>query len=225
MRKSLYYRLCELRNIISTVRFNFHYFGIKGVIIRPIVFYTKARLRDMKGEIILNTPMRHSIVSLGIPGNEMFPYSTPIIWSDQGGKITIDDSFGTNGGASFVIRNGASLHIEGKSSFGYNLRLLCSESITISREVLGSWDVTIMDTDSHYFEDINSHQLSKFSKPIYINSHCFIGSHATILKGSSLPVGAVIAAHAVVAGKLYESESLYAGIPAKLVKKNIRYNH
>ena len=110
------------------------------------------------------------MISIGLPGNEMFAYNTPNIWNDQGGQIIFQGSFGTNPGASFVIRNNALLQIGNKSSFGQNLRILCSKEITIGKELLASWDITIMDTDSHYFKNMETEMLSESSKAITISS-------------------------------------------------------
>ncbi|WP_297676521.1 DapH/DapD/GlmU-related protein [uncultured Bacteroides sp.] len=175
----------------------------------------------MKGKIILPQNIHFSIASIGLPGNEMFAYNTPNIWNDQGGKIIFQGSFGTNPGASFVIRNNALLQIGDKSSFGQNLRILCSKGITIGKELLASWDITIMDTDSHYFDE--NGKISEFSNEISIGNHCFIGSGASILKGTSIADNVVIASQAVASGKLSEASALYAGVPAIIKKHNIKY--
>lgn len=221
MRRSLYYKWCMLKNLPYTLRFNFHYFKPSIAFRLPVVFYSPVKLRSMKGKIVLSENIRFSIVSIGLPGNEMFVYNTPNIWNDQGGQIIFQGSFGTNPGASFVIRNNALLQIGDKSSFGQNLRILCSKEITIGKELLASWNITIMDTDSHYF-DVDG-KLSEFSNGITIGNHCFIGSNASVLKGTSIADNAVIASHAVVSGKLLESSALYAGVPAIIKRHNIKY--
>jgi carbonic anhydrase/acetyltransferase-like protein (isoleucine patch superfamily) len=69
--------------------------------------------------------------------------------------------------------------------------------------------------------DIN---LSKqISSPINIGAYCFIGSRAILLPGSSVPFCSVVAAGAVVCEKLTNRFSLYAGVPARFVKR-IRTN-
>ncbi len=221
MGRSLYYKWCMLKNLPYTLRFNFHYFKPNIAFHLPIVFYSPVKLRSMKGKIILPENIRFSIISIGLPGNEMFAYNTPNIWNDQGGQIIFQGSFGTNPGASFVIRNKALLQIGDKSSFGQNLKILCSKDIKIGEELLASWDITIMDTDSHYF-DIGG-KLSEFSSGISIGNHCFIGSGASILKGTSIADNVVIASQAVVSGNLLESSVLYAGVPARIKKHNIKY--
>lgn len=225
MRKSIYYHFCELKHICSTLRFNYHYFGWKGVWIRPVVFYSLVKIRDMKGCVKFNSAMRHAMVAIGLPGNEMFPYNTPNIWSDQGGQIIFDGTFGTNPGASFVIRKNAILHIGQHSSFGQNLKILCSKEIYIGTELLASWNITIMDTDSHYFVNCNTGEFNEISKSIYIGKHCFIGSASTLLKGSKLPNYSVVASHALITSCFDQEKALYAGVPAKLVKSDITYHH
>lgn len=225
MRKSLYYKWCMLKNLPYTLRFNFHYFKPSIAFHLPIVFYSPVKLRSMKGKIILPENIRFSIISIGLPGNEMFAYNTPNIWNDQGGQIIFQGSFGTNPGASFVIRNNALLQIGAKSSFGQNLKILCSKDIKMGEELLASWDITIMDTDSHYFFNLKTDELSEFSKPIEIGNHCFIGSSSCILKGSRLPHGAIVASHSIITKIMEKENSLYGGIPAKHIKSDIIYHH
>lgn len=223
MTKSQFYKLCILRHIISTIYFNIHYLGWKKGWRLPIVFLSPIKLRELKGSILINHPIEYAMISIGIPGNEMFDYNTPCIWCNQGGVVEFDGSFGTNPGASFVIRKDARLVLGEHSSFGQNLRILCSNQISIGSELLGSWDVTIMDTDSHQFENTQTNEISTNSKAISIGDHCFIGNGVTILKGTEVPDNSVIAAKAVVAKPLPEPSSLYAGTPAVLVKRNLRY--
>lgn len=221
MKKSLYYKWCMAKNLLYTLRFNFHYFKPTVAFRLPVVFYSPVKLRSMKGKILLPENVKFSMVSIGLPGNEMFSYNTPNIWCDYGGEILFEGSFGTNPGASFVIRKGAILKLGAHSSFGQNMKILCTVEINIGNELLASWDITIMDTDSHYF-DING-KLSEFSNRISIGNHCFIGSGASILKGTSIADNVVIASRAVLSGKLLEPSALYAGVPARIKKHNIKY--
>jgi acetyltransferase-like isoleucine patch superfamily enzyme len=71
---------------------------------------------------------------------------------------------------------------------------------------------------------ILSHQVDfgrsrSFSLPVTIGEYCFVGSNNRITPGSSLSDRCVTAMGAVVAGALDEPETLYAGVPAKPVKK------
>lgn len=54
---------------------------------------------------------------------------------------------------------------------------------------------------------------------ITIGSNCWIGAKATILDGVVIEDGCIIAAGALVIAGKYESNSIYGGVPAKLIKK------
>mgnify|MGYP000688872669 CR=1 FL=1 len=57
-------------------------------------------------------------------------------------------------------------------------------------------------------------------KGIKIGKDCWIGSKTTILDGTEIGDGCIIAAGAVVRGKI-ESYSIIGGIPAKTIKKKV----
>lgn len=88
-----------------------------------------------------------------------------------------------------------------------------------------SWDITIMDTDSHYFYDVLKDEVTEFSSRILIVRHCFVGSDTIILKGTSLPEYSVIGTRSIVKGILEKRMSLYlyAGSPAVLKKEHVSY--
>ncbi|MGS0706917.1 acyltransferase [Acinetobacter sp. ANC 3781] len=57
------------------------------------------------------------------------------------------------------------------------------------------------------------------SKPIFIQKGVWIGANCTILAGSIIPCCSIIGAGSVVSKKFEQNSSLYAGNPAKLIKK------
>lgn len=54
---------------------------------------------------------------------------------------------------------------------------------------------------------------------ISIGENCWIGAKVTILDGANIQNGCVVAAGALVLKGEYEADSIYAGVPAKLIKK------
>jgi acetyltransferase-like isoleucine patch superfamily enzyme len=52
-----------------------------------------------------------------------------------------------------------------------------------------------------------------------IGNYCFVGTRCIILKGAVLPNNCLLAAGAVLTKNYEESEMIYAGVPAKAVKK------
>ena len=53
--------------------------------------------------------------------------------------------------------------------------------------------------------------------PIEINDGCWIGANSTILHGTVIEKGCVIAAGSVVKGRCRQ-DALYAGVPAKVIR-------
>ncbi|MNW06569.1 putative acetyltransferase [compost metagenome] len=75
----------------------------------------------------------------------------------------------------------------------------------------------ISDTDYHQIEGTVS------TKPIVIGDEVWIGCKSIILKGVTIGNGAVVAAGSVVT-KDVEPYTLVAGIPAKVIKRDVRWN-
>lgn len=74
-----------------------------------------------------------------------------------------------------------------------------------------------MDSDSHRIY-IESEQINT-DKEISFGNKIWIGCRCTILKGSVIPDGCVIAATSCVTGKNFEANTIIAGTPAKSIKK------
>lgn len=84
-----------------------------------------------------------------------------------------------------------------------------------------SWDCLILDTDFHrIYKDGN---IINENKLIEIGNHVWIGAKSTILKGTKIADGSVIEAGNLCTGLLSDEKSIYAGQPAKLIKKNINW--
>lgn len=54
---------------------------------------------------------------------------------------------------------------------------------------------------------------------VVLEDHVLVGAGSIILPSANLKEGVTIGAHSLVQGKLYESWNLYAGSPAKRIKK------
>ena len=61
-----------------------------------------------------------------------------------------------------------------------------------------------------------AHKHAYFTAPVVVGPYCFIGAHATLLPGTTLGRGCLVAAYSLVSGE-FEDFSVIAGNPAKRV--------
>lgn len=129
----------------------------------------------------------------------------------------------SNCGKNFQVCSTAYINSLNSLSIGKNVYLahnttILGKEIIIGDEVLIGPNTVIVSGNHTYLN--GSFRFGKsLSKPIVINNGVWIGANCTILAGSSIPATSIIGAGSVVSKKIEESGSLYAGSPAKLVKK------
>lgn len=71
----------------------------------------------------------------------------------------------------------------------------------------------------NYSKECMNHYRKHVCKPVEIGNGVWIGANVTVLPGAKIPKGSVIAAGAIVSGELMTEYALYAGVPAKFVRK------
>ena len=137
-------------------------------------------------------------------------------------QISIHGKFQVEGKVAFFERNrvhvesNAFLRIGDKVYFNHDTSIHCANSIEIGNNSIVAWDVQIFDTDFHSID----------GKPkagsIKIGDSVWIGSRATILKDTSIGSGSVVAAGAVCKGA-YPENCLIAGVPGRVIRRNIKW--
>ncbi|MBN2597279.1 MAG: acyltransferase [Marinifilaceae bacterium] len=135
----------------------------------------------------------------------------------EGSSLEVKNNFKIYSGSRISINKNASLTL-GSGFINSNLNLSCFEKITIGYNVVISENVTIRDSDNHQIIS-NS---PKISAPIEIGNHVWIGMNVTILKGVRIGDGAIIGAGSVVV-KNVPQNSLAVGVPAKVIKSNVKW--
>lgn len=119
-------------------------------------------------------------------------------------------------GSTVVVLPNAKLVI-GSGYINFHSKLHCFNHIEIGNNVIISENVIIRDSDNHQIIDGNS-----MSAPIVIKNNVWIGMAAIILKGVTIGEGAIVAAGAVVTRDV-PAHTIVAGVPAKVIKKDVFY--
>ncbi|WP_100843452.1 hypothetical protein [Flavobacterium sp. 5] len=79
-----------------------------------------------------------------------------------------------------------------------------------------------MDSDHHTIWDEEG-KIINSPEEILIEDNVWVGCRGLILKGLRVPSNSVIGANTVVNKNLQDTNSLYAGIPVKMIRKNISW--
>jgi acetyltransferase-like isoleucine patch superfamily enzyme len=189
-------------NIVSTLLLN-----------RKIIILRKVQLGLENGHSIINNSGR---LILGMT----FPkcgYVESHLTLRKNSCLIINGKFDIYTGFRISVNENAVLEL-GSGYMNYNINIACFNRIKIGHDVAIAENVTIRDSDNHQIIYSNY----EISKPIDIGNHVWIGMNATILKGVNIGDGAVVAAGSVVTRNIPEN-CLVAGVPARIIKNNVRW--
>lgn len=121
------------------------------------------------------------------------------------------------------IYNKSVVYFGGDTYFNKILTVIASEAknVIIGSDSLFSYGIVIRNSDAHLIFDIISNERINFSKSVYIGDGVWIGQNCTILKGNVVGSGSIIGSDSVLSNKKVSSHSIWAGNPAKEVRKGV----
>jgi len=124
-----------------------------------------------------------------------------------------------------IVYNNSVLFFGRDNYFNNKLNIIISEqkNVIVGEGCLFSFDCWFRTADPHLIYDSFTKKRVNPSKSIYIGDHVWIGQHAFILKGTQIGSGSIIGGMSLVSGKKIESNSSYAGNPARKVGESIFY--
>lgn len=96
--------------------------------------------------------------------------------------------------------------------------------IEIGDDCMFSNNIEIRNGDSHSIISLENQKRINQSCNIKIGNHIWLTAGVTVLKGVEIADDIVIGNKAIITKSLNEKNSIYAGIPAKLIKTNISWS-
>lgn len=139
------------------------------------------------------------------------------IWLENDSEMIVNGHFQVYGNSYIRVAKGGKLILSG-GFINENVQITAGDVVEIGYGFTCGRDVVIRSYDGHTI----CQEGYKVSEPIKIGNHVWIGQGATILKGVTIGDGAIIAARAVVT-KDIPAGCIAAGIPAKIVKGNVKW--
>lgn len=95
--------------------------------------------------------------------------------------------------------------------------------IILGDDCLFSSGIEFRTGDSHSILDAETGERLNSSKNIVIGNHVWIGEGATVLKGTTVGDGSVVATKALLTGKQFPASAIIGGTPAKVLKEGITW--
>lgn len=136
---------------------------------------------------------------------------------EENAHMTVDAPFTMFGGSYIRVFKDSHLILHG-GFINENVQISCGATIEIGKGCTIGRDVVIRSYDGHSILQPGY----QIAEPIIIKDHVWIGQGATILKGVTIGEGAIIAAGAVVT-KDVPAYTVVGGVPAKVLKENIKW--
>ena len=149
-----------------------------------------------------------------------------------GGSRNISMVIHGNNGLIFIGQNVAKIDIsmvgesvlfigDNSSFWGTTFRVLESKYIFLGNDCMFSWNINLETSDHHTICDILTNNRINFSKSIYIGDHVWCAQGVMIAKGAFIASGTMLGANSLAVSKEYYSNTVYAGSPAREIKKDI----
>lgn len=101
-----------------------------------------------------------------------------------------------------------------------------NEKLSIGDGALFSWGIKIRTSDGHSIIDLSTNKAINFPADVTIGKHVWVGEDVKFLKGCTIPDNCVIGSGSIVTKSFAKNceNTIIAGIPAKIVKKNITWD-
>jgi acetyltransferase-like isoleucine patch superfamily enzyme len=179
--------------------------------------FVNVKIKKEKGsQIILNGKL---ILQPHFGGN-----STTSITMGENSQLVINGNFVLGDGIKIFINSNAKLILGGcknepTSGITSNSVIMVYKKITIGKDFLCSWNTFITDCDWHSMEGIKPYS------EVSIGDHVWVGNNCSILKGTTLNDNVVVTSYSKLININMPKSVMIAGVPAKIIKENVRWSY
>ena len=214
-----------LLSIPKTIFFNFKILPVKSAIKMPFIVSYHVKMDGVTRDNFIVENKKLSTLSMrigfGDSANGRRESKKSLIQIVNGGKIILKGTVGLSQGV-VLLANNASLVLGDRFRCNYSTTIDCTDdNIVFGNDVVLGWNVTVKNNDGHTV--IQSGRQKKKTAPVYIGNHVWLCAYSTILKGVKVGNHCVVAYGSLLTKAEYEDHILYAGVPAKQIRKEINW--
>ena len=212
-----------LIDLIKSIYVNFRYLPLCQAIYLPIWITNNFKIRKLKrGQIILDVPNRKSII-LGDGGSPALQEFHGGLFLDRGAKLICHGFTVISQGTVFRLDKDAKIELGDKFYCNKNCFFRSSDIIKFGDHCAVGWNVQINTNDGHevYYDD----KICVNHGNIFIGENVWLTSNTIVCKNTSIADGCILAQGAVLTKKITDKNSLIGGVPAKVIKKGVRWQN
>jgi len=139
-----------------------------------------------------------------------------------GSTLIVAGDFEIGPGVHIEIGKGGVLKLGGRrdssaSGITCNSRIMVEQCVEIGADSIIAWDVFISGSDWHDISGVPR------CSPIVIGNNVWIAHGVSISKGAIVPSGCIVGAKSLVLAGNFQENSLIAGVPAKVRRRDIEW--
>ena len=215
--------LQELRYIIPTLYFNFHYLPFRQAVHLPILLY-KPHLLKCKGKVLIKPDdgrIRHGMIQLGFRIVSLYA-NNGITWENQGGTIIFRGScvIGNDSYVSFGKKTTVDVGHSFAARAGF--KLASYVGVTFNRYSRFGWGCLCMDTNFHPIYNLETKEYIPISGPIVIGTYNWFGSECKVMHSVTTPERCIFGMGTTVTrGCVKKSYCVMGGSPVRILTENV----
>lgn len=211
----------RLLNTIASIRFCSHFFPLKTALKRPIQIHYKLQYNIKKGaKIVIDSPLKPNLIKIGMDNTQYIQAKNSIVHLESNSELHFSANAIFSRGICLWLEKGAKMNIGNNFYCNNNCTFRCTDKIILHDNVLLGWNIMLNTTDGHILEINGIPSLS--SGTIEIGNHTWIASNTNINKNVIIAEECIVAQNSLVNKKFLTPHCMIAGIPAKVVRKNIK---
>lgn len=219
-----------LFSIPNTIKFNFKCFPFWEAVNIPVIVSYSVKMSNLRrGAIRIEGSKSRGMITIGVAegtdGIHDMKGRGYIRFGKGEGSLTFKGRAQLAKGISLNADTGEIVFGNGFTCNKYCF-IASSKRVVFGNDVMLGPYTTIRDMDGHNIynsKDINMKQAINKAEDIFIGNHVWTGANVSILKGSKILDGCIVAYGACVTKVFEETDCIIGGVPANIIKKSIKW--
>lgn len=189
----------------------------------PVIIYGKIRLSSLTGELIIDGDIEKGMIGFG-QSYEKSKASAGLTEINLEGKLIFKGYCQFGKDVFLYVGQNATCVFGNMSSVASKGKVICTNSVTLGNYARFGSECQIIDTNFHDMIYLDSDDKIPRTRPINIGDYNFGSNRVTIMKGTRTSSNTSIASNSLCTKDYthWGSNILLGGIPARLLKRNIK---